>query len=299
MNGISIKAEQGRRMRAPGFIAALDQSGGSTPGALEEYGIARDAYSGDAQMFDLVHAFRARVVTDAAFTQARILATILFVDTMRRSVNGMPTARFLWERKGIIPFLKIDKGLEPQANGVQLMKVIPGLDATLSFALEQGAFGTKERSVIRAANAAGISALVHQQFELARTVLEAGLVPILEPEVDITIPDKDGGEQLLLTALLEGLETLDPHDRIMVKVSIPNDPGRYAALEKDPRVLRVVALSGGYPRDEACARLAATPGLTASFSRALLDGLRVDQSNAAFHATLEASIQEIFEASTT
>lgn len=299
MNGVSVKAEQERRMREPGFIAALDQSGGSTPGALEEYGIAREAYSSDAEMFDLVHAFRARVVTDAAFTKARLLATILFEDTMRRSVNGLPTARFLWERKGIIPFLKIDKGLEPQTNGVQLMKDIPGLDATLSFALEQGAFGTKERSVIRAADPAGISELVHQQFELARTVMEAGLVPILEPEVDITIPDKDGAEQLLLAALLEGLETLDPHDRIMVKVSIPNDPRRYNALEKDPRVLRVVALSGGYPRDEACARLAATPGLTASFSRALLDGLRVDQSNAAFNSTLDASIQEIFEASAT
>lgn len=280
-----------------GFIAALDQSGGSTPRALAAYGITSDAWSTEAEMFDLVHRMRTRVIEDPAFTSEHILAAILFEMTTDREVDGVPTAQYLWERKGIVPFLKIDKGLLDEKDGVRLMKPIPDLDATLERAISKGIFGTKERSVILRGRASGIRDVVAQQFDLARQVMSHGLVPILEPEVDIHTEDRAVAETLLLTEIRAQLDALDADARVMFKLTIPEIPDFYADLMTDPRVVRVVALSGGFTRDEACARLALNHGLIASFSRALLAGLDADQDDATFSATLKASIEQIAAAS--
>ena len=280
-----------------GFFAALDQSGGSTPKALEEYGVGRDRYTTDDQMFDLVHAMRTRVVTNPAFTGERILAAILFLQTMERNVEGVPTAQYLWETKNVVPILKVDLGLAAEQDDVQLMKPITTLDDQLAAANRHGIFGTKMRSVIKDANEAGISAVVDQQFEYADRIRAAGLVPIIEPEVSISSPHKEQAEALLLDNLTKHVGAL-PHDaRVMLKITIPTQPGLYGELAADPRVLRVVALSGGYSRDEACALLAKDRTLIASFSRALLEGLTEGQSDAEFSATLDHSVSEIYRAS--
>jgi len=283
----------------PGFIAALDQSGGSTPKALKLYGIAETAYSGDAQMMDLIHQMRTRIITSPAFNGDRILGAILFEATMDRDIQGVPTAQFLWEKKKVVPILKIDKGLADEANGVQTMKPMPELDKLLAKAKSKGIFGTKERSVIKQANAAGIQAVVDQQFEVAKQVVAAGLVPIIEPEVDIKCPDKAGAEKILKAALKKGLDALPEGQLVMLKLTLPNEDDLYAEFTKHPRVLKVVALSGGYSRDEANAKLARQHGMVASFSRALTEGLTAQQSDAEFNAALDKAIQGIFEASKT
>jgi fructose-bisphosphate aldolase, class I len=283
----------------PGFIAALDQSGGSTPKALKLYGIPESKYSGEAQMMDLVHAMRTRIITSRSFNGDRILAAILFEATMDRSVLGRPTAEYLWEVKNVVPILKVDKGLEAEANGVQLMKPIPGLDALLARARAKGIFGTKMRSVIKQADAAGIRAVVDQQFTLARQIIAAGFVPIIEPEVDIKCPDKAAAESLLKAEIRAGLDALPDGDLVMLKLTIPDRDDLYAEFIKHPRVLKVVALSGGYSREEANARLARQHGMVASFSRALTEGLSAQQSDAEFDAALDASIGSIFRASMT
>jgi fructose-bisphosphate aldolase class I len=282
---------------APGFFAALDQSGGSTPSALAEYGVARDRYHSDDEMFDLVHAMRTRVMTSQAFDGTRILAAILFEQTMERTVAGSPTASYLWERKNVVPFLKVDKGLAAEQDGVQLMKPIDTLDELLERALEHRIFGTKMRSVIKDASETGISAIVGQQFDYADRIRAAGLVPILEPEVSITSPHKEQAETLLRDALHKRVEALPSDAIVMLKLTIPTEPGLYADLASDPRVLRVLALSGGYSRDEACALLAHDTTLIASFSRALLEGLTDGQTDEQFNARLEASIAQIYQAS--
>jgi fructose-bisphosphate aldolase, class I len=291
----TIQSEKVRVGR--GFFAALDQSGGSTPKALAEYGIERDRYSTDAEMFDLVHAMRTRVMTSPAFDGSRILAAILFEQTMERDVAGVPTARYLWEEKNVVPFLKVDLGLAPEQDDVQLMKPIDTLDGLLERAQRHQIFGTKMRSVINDANEAGISAIVDQQFEYAGRILAAGLVPILEPEVSISSPHKEQAETLLHDAIAKHVETLPEGATVMVKITIPTRPGLYGDLASDPRVLRVLALSGGYSRDEACARLARDPTLIASFSRALLEGLTDNQTDEQFNAELESSIEQIYQAS--
>jgi fructose-bisphosphate aldolase class I len=280
-----------------GFFAALDQSGGSTPKALEEYGVARDRYSSDAQMFDLVHAMRTRVVTSPAFDGSRVLAAILFLQTMERDVDGVPTARYLWDSKNVVPFLKVDLGLAPEQDGVQLMKPIETLDDQLERAHRHQIFGTKMRSVISDANEAGITAIVDQQFEYARRIAATGLVPIIEPEVSISSPHKDQAERLLRDAIAKQLEDLPDGRLVMLKVTIPTQHGLYGELALHPRVLRVVALSGGYSRDEACALLARDPTLIASFSRALLEGLTAGQTDEEFNTQLDSSIGEIYQAS--
>ncbi len=282
---------------APGFIAALDQSGGSTPKALAAYGIGADRYSGDAEMFDLVHAMRTRVITSPSFTSERIIGAILFERTMDGQIEGRPTAEYLWDVKGIVPFLKIDKGLAERADDAQVMKPIPELDSLLDRALAAGIFGTKERSVIHGANPAGITAVVDQQFEVARRVLDKGLVPIIEPEVSIDAPDKAEAEALLRDALMAGLDALPEDAVVMLKLTIPLEDGFYSPLMSHPRVARVVALSGGYPREEANERLSRNPGLIASFSRALLEGLSDGQSQDEFDATLAATIDGVYRAS--
>ncbi len=280
----------------PGFVAALDQSGGSTPKALKAYGVEESAYSNDEEMFDLIHEARTRVITSPVFTRERILAAILFENTLDREIEGINTAEYLWKNKGIVPILKIDKGLLPTDNDVQLMKDIPGLAETLAKARAHGVFGTKERSVIHAANAAGIADVVKQQFEVAEEVIAAGLVPILEPEVSIEAPDKAQAEAILREELLKGLDALGDV-QVSLKVTIPTEDNFYAELIAHPRVARVLALSGGYERDEAAQRLARNPGLIASFSRALLEGLSAGQSDEEFNATLNHSIEEIYKAS--
>jgi fructose-bisphosphate aldolase class I len=280
-----------------GFFAALDQSGGSTPGALAEYGIGRDSYSSDAEMFDLVHAMRTRVVTSPAFDGSRILAAILFEQTMERDIGGVSTARYLWDEKNVVPFLKVDLGLAPERDGVRLMKPIDTLDDLLDRARQHQIFGTKMRSVISDADEAGIAAVVDQQFGYASRILAAGLVPIIEPEVSISSPRKEQAETLLRDAITRHLEALPEGATVILKITIPNRPGLYGDLAADPRVLRVVALSGGYSRDEACARLARDPVLIASFSRALLEGLTVSQTDDQFNARLESSVEQIFQAS--
>ena len=282
---------------APGFFAALDQSGGSTPGALAEYGIGPDRYSSDAEMFDFVHALRVRVFSSPAFDGDRIIASILFQQTMEREVDGLPTARYLWERKHVVPFLKVDLGLADENDGVQLMKPIDTLDDLLERAQRHQIFGTKMRSVIKDANEAGISAIVDQQFGYARRIMAAGLVPIMEPEVSISSPHKEQAETMLHDAIVKHVEALPEDATVMVKITIPSRPGLYGDLASDPRVLRVVALSGGYSRDEACARLARDPTLIASFSRALLEGLTESQTDEQFNAQLESSIEQIYQAS--
>jgi len=280
-----------------GFFAALDQSGGSTPKALAEYGIERDRYSTDAQMFDLVHAMRTRVMTSPAFDGSRILAAILFEQTMEREINGVPTARFLWDEKNVVPFLKVDLGLAPEQDGVQLMKPIVTLDDLLERAQRHQIFGTKMRSVIKDADESGISAIVEQQFGYASRIMAAGLVPIMEPEVSISSPHKEQAEAMLHAAIRKRVEALPGDATVMLKITIPTEPGLYGDLASDPRVLRVVALSGGYSRDEACALLARDPTLIASFSRALLEGLTEQQTDEQFNARLESSIEQIYEAS--
>ena len=284
---------------AAGFIAALDQSGGSTPKALRLYGIAEDAYSGDEQMFDLVHAMRCRIMTSPAFGGERILGAILFEMTMDREVEGMPTARYLWQEKQVVPFLKVDKGLADEADGVQMMKPMPELDALLDRASAAGIFGTKMRSVIKQANAGGIAAIVAQQFDVGRQIVAKGLVPIIEPEVDIHCPEKAAAEQLLLDNLLSQLDALPEDATVMLKLTLPEADGFYTPCVEHPRVLRVVALSGGYSREEANARLARNPGVVASFSRALSEGLSAGQSDEAFNSTLASSIASISAASAT
>jgi fructose-bisphosphate aldolase class I len=289
---------QAERMQSgKGFIAALDQSGGSTPKALSAYGIDPSDYSTEAEMFDLIHRMRTRIVESPAFGGDRVLAAILFEETMNREFDGKPAAHYLWNDKGVVPFLKIDKGLADSADGVQLMKPIPGLDELLDSAVQHGIFGTKERSVIGEADAAGIAAIVEQQFEVARQVLSHGLIPILEPEVTITIPDKTAAESLLLDQLTTHLAGLPEGQHVMVKLSLPTVPNFYRALTEHPRVLRVVALSGGYTRAEADALLAEDIGEIASFSRALTEGLSAHQSDADFDATLDRAIQSIYDAS--
>jgi fructose-bisphosphate aldolase, class I len=293
-----IDSRQRDKMRsAPGFVAALDQSGGSTPKALAHYGIAEDRYSSDEEMFDLVHAMRTRVVTSPAFDGDRILAAILFDQTMEREVDGLPAARYLWERRHVVPILKVDLGLADEADSARLMKPITGLDDTLERANRHGVFGTKMRSVISDADEKGVRNIVDQQFEYAARIAAAGLVPILEPEVDIHSPHKAEAEDLLHAALRAGIDELPSDAAIMLKLSIPDRPGLYADLAADPRVLRVLALSGGYSRDEACTRLAADPSMVASFSRALLEGLSADQSDEEFDRQLAASIEQIYRAS--
>jgi fructose-bisphosphate aldolase class I len=282
-----------------GFIAALDQSGGSTPKALKLYGIAEGSWANDQEMMDLVHAMRSRIITSRAFDGNRTLAAILFEDTMDRDIDGRPTAEYLWDVKKVVPILKVDKGLEAEANGVQLMKPMPALDALLDRAKAKGIFGTKMRSVIKQANPEGIRKIVEQQFEVAARILAKGLVPIIEPEVDIHCPDKAQAEDLLKSAILEKLDTVPQDRRVMLKLTLPSRDNLYAECIKHPRVLRVVALSGGYSRDEANARLARQKGMVASFSRALTEGLSAQQSQQEFDAALDQSIQSIYEASKT
>jgi fructose-bisphosphate aldolase class I len=282
-----------------GFIAALDQSGGSTPKALAQYGVDASGYADEAEMFDLIHAARTRVISSPVFTSDRILGAILFAGTLDREIDGRPVVDYLWNVKGIVPFLKIDVGLDTEHNGVQPMREIPDLDALLARAAGRGIFGTKERSVIHAANSDGIELAVTQQFQIAEHVLAAGLVPILEPEVSIEAPDKGEAEILVKTEILRGLDTLPGSAKVALKVTIPTVDGFYTDLVAHPRVARVVALSGGYSRDDANARLTRNPGLIASFSRALLDGLTAQQSDEEFDRTLDASIESIYRASIT
>jgi fructose-bisphosphate aldolase class I len=293
-----MEATQLEKVRSGrGFFAALDQSGGSTPKALAEYGIDKTRYASEEEMFDLVHAMRTRVITDPAFDGSRILAAILFEQTMERDMRGAPTARYLWTEKQVVPFLKVDKGLAAEQNGVQLMKPIDTLDDLLGRANRHQIFGTKMRSVIHDADNGGVAAIADQQFEYAERISAAGLVPILEPEVSIGSPRKDEAEIMLQDALQTRIVALPGDAAIMLKLTIPTQPGRYAGLAADPRVLRVLALSGGYSRDEACARLAREPSMIASFSRALLEGLTQQQTDEQFHAQLDASIGQIFDAS--
>lgn len=280
-----------------GFIAALDQSGGSTPKALKGYGIEDDAWSNEAEMFALIHQMRSRIITSPAFSGDRIIGAILFERTMNGDIDGKPVPSVLIER-GVVPFIKIDKGLEEEANGVQLMKPMPDLDSLLSRAKGLGVFGTKERSVINLANQQGIAAVVAQQFEVAKQVLAHGLVPIIEPEVNIKSPERADADQILLDETLKALDALPGDDKVMLKLSIPARPGLFDPLVDHPRVLRVVALSGGYKRPEACAELARNRGMIASFSRALLEDLRHQMSDAEFNASLGAAIDEIYTAST-
>ncbi|MEQ8368941.1 MAG: fructose bisphosphate aldolase [Roseicyclus sp.] len=282
-----------------GFIAALDQSGGSTPKALRLYGIDEDAYGSEAEMFDLIHQMRSRIATAPAFNGDKVIGAILFEQTMDREIEGKSAAAYLWEDRGVVPFLKIDKGLEAEADGVQLMKPIAGLDALLDRAVSHGVFGTKERSVVAAANARGIAAIVAQQFDLGAAVLAKGLMPILEPEISISIPDKAAAEDMLLAEILSALDGVPEGAQVMLKLTLPETPGHYAPLIAHPKVMRVVALSGGYARDEANARLAANPGMIASFSRALTEGLSAQQSDAEFNAALSTAIDGIFAASIT
>lgn len=281
-----------------GFIAALDQSGGSTPGALRLYGIPDSAYSGEAEMFRLVHEMRARIITAPAFTGAKVIATILFEGTMDGEVRGRSVPAFLWEERGVVPFVKVDKGLEPENDGVSLMRPMPTLDALLTRAVKLGVFGTKMRSVINLASKSGIAAVVAQQFEVAAQIAGHGLMPIIEPEVLIKSPDKAGAETILLAELTRHLDALAEDRTVMLKLTIPDKPDLYEPLTKHKRVARVVALSGGYTRDDACKRLSANHGMIASFSRALAEDLKHSMSDAVFNATLAKSIDEIYQAST-
>ena len=282
-----------------GFIAALDQSGGSTPKALKLYGIAEDAYHGDEQMFDLIHQMRERLMSSPSFSGDKILATILFEQTMDRAINGEDTAAFLWRQKHIVPFVKVDQGLSDAENGVQLMKPMTKLDSLLERAIDKGIFGTKMRSFIEEANDDGIKAIVDQQFDYAHTIAERGLIPIIEPEVSINSPDKPKADNLLVTALKTKLDQLAGDGQVMLKLTLPDENDLYAPLIEHPRVLRVVALSGGYSLAESCAILARNHRLIASFSRALTEGLTIDQSAADFDEKLRSNIDEIYAASLT
>ncbi len=281
-----------------GFIAALDQSGGSTPGALKLYGVPESEFAGDeAKMYRMMHEFRVRIMSSPAFTGAKVLAAILFERTMDGEAKGKPVPTYLWEDRGVIPLVKIDKGLEADKDGVQVMKPMPDLDKLLARAAKLGVFGTKERSVINRASKEGVAAIVKQQFDIGNQVLGHGLVPILEPEVSIKAADKAEAENLLLDALAKGLDSVPAGQQVMFKLTIPSKPDLYAPLMKDKRVMRVVALSGGYTRDDACKKLAQNHGMIASFSRALAEGLKYGQTNAEFDKELAASIDEIYKAS--
>lgn len=286
-----------RMTSGKGFIAALDQSGGSTPKALRLYGVEDSAYSSEKEMFDLIHQMRSRIITSPVFNGDRVLAAILFEQTMDRDIAGEPSTSYLWETKGVVPILKIDKGLAEASDGVQVMKPIPGLDELLERAVHKGVFGTKERSVIGGANAEGIAAVVAQQFEVAHQVLSHGLVPILEPEVTISIPDKAQAEDILRDEITKQLETVPAGQRVMLKLSLPTEVNHYRDLVEHPKVMRVLALSGGYSREEAVELLATNTGVIASFSRALTEGLSVEQSDEQFNATLDKAIQSIYDAS--
>ena len=282
-----------------GFIAALDQSGGSTPKALKLYGIPEGSYADDDEMFALVHEMRSRIIKSPSFNGDRILGAILFEDTMDRQIDGLDSTRYLWDVKRVVPFLKVDKGLAGEDDGAQIMKPIPDLDQLLARARQKGVFGTKMRSFIKLASPAGVKAVVDQQFELARQIVASGLIPIIEPEVDIHSPEKSEAETMLKAAIVEQLDSITAGEHVMLKLSLPDVDGFYADLVSHPRVLRVVALSGGYTREEANARLARNPGVIASFSRALTEGLTADQSDAEFDAMLDKSIASIYEASIT
>src|ERR1700751_3306933 len=294
----NVNTTQSEKVRTGrGFFAALDQSGGSKPKALAEYGIERDRYSSDAEMFDLVHAMRTRVLTSPAFDGTRVIAAILFEQTMERDVQGVPTAQYLWDEKNVVPFLKVDLGLAAEQDDVRLMKPIGTLDDLLERAQRHRIFGTKMRSVIHDANPAGIAAIVDQQIGYAERIRAAGLVPIIEPEVSIASPHKEQAETMLCDAIAKHVEALPADARVMIKITIPTQVGLYGELAADPRVLRIIALSGGYSRDEACALLVRDPTLIASFSRALLEGLTESQTDEQFNAQLEASIEQIYQAS--
>ena len=300
MNPLSRPEQQQQKIKTqPGFLAALDQSGGSTPKALMAYGIAEGAWSGEEQMFALVHQMRARIITSPSFNGDRILGAILFEGTMDRDIEGLATADYLWNRKRVVPFLKVDQGLAGESDGVQLMKPMPGLPDLLKRARAKGIFGTKMRSVIKHANAAGIQAVVDQQFEVASQILAAGLVPIIEPEVDIHCPEKTEAEALLKAALRKKLGTLPANQQVMLKLTLPEQDNFYAEFVKHPLVLKVVALSGGYPLKAANERLYRNHGVVASFSRALVEGLSARQTEVEFDAQLDSVIQEIYEASIT
>ena len=300
MKSIDLNEEQLQKMKAhPGFIAALDQSGGSTPGALRLYGIKEGAWSNEDEMFGIVHQMRTRMITSPSFTGERIIGAILFENTMDRDIEGQPTADYLWNVKRVVPFLKVDKGLATEKDGVQLMKPMPALTALLEKAKAKRIFGTKMRSVIKQANQAGIKNIVNQQFEAAQQIITAGLVPIIEPEVDIRCPEKAKAEELLKAAILEELDGLPVGQLVMLKLTLPEKDDLYAQLISHPNVVRVVALSGGYTQAEGNRRLRRNHGIVASFSRALVEGLSAQQSDAEFNARLGASIESIFEASTT
>jgi fructose-bisphosphate aldolase class I len=293
-----MNQEQLEKIRGgKGFIAALDQSGGSTPKALKLYGVGEDAYSSEAEMFDRIHEMRSRIVQSPSFTGERILGAILFEMTMDRQVDGRDTGDYLWDVKGVVPFIKVDKGLADEVDGAQVMKPIDNLDELLSRAVAKGMFGTKMRSVIKLANTAGVDAVVDQQFEIGRRILAAGLVPIIEPEVDIHSPEKAEAEALLKAAIFRNLESIEDGQQIMLKLTLPEEDGFYDDLVAHPKVLKVVALSGGYSREEANERLARNHGVVASFSRALTEGLSAQQSDADFDAMLDTTIKSIYEAS--
>jgi fructose-bisphosphate aldolase class I len=294
-----FKAQLEQMRTHPGFIAALDQSGGSTPSALRAYGIKENAWSTEEQMFAIVHQMRTRIMTSPAFTGKRILGAILFENTIDRDIEGTPAVDYLWNVKRVVPFLKVDKGLAGASRGVQLMKPMPELATLLGKAKAKGVFGTKMRSFVKQANGAGIKDIVTQQFEAARQIIAAGLVPIVEPEIDIHCPDKGEAEMLLKAAILEELHALPEGQMVMLKLTLPDKDDLYAEFVKHPKVVRVVALSGGYTREEGNERLRRNHGVVASFSRALVEGLSAQQSNAEFNATLDASIRSIFEASNT
>jgi len=300
MKTLGLNAQQLQKMQTqPGFIAALDQSGGSTPNALRLYGIKEGAWSNEEEMFAIVHQMRTRLMTSPSFTGERILAAILFENTMDRDIEGRPTADYLWNVKRVVPFLKVDQGLAAEQDGVQLMRPMPALAALLAKARAKGIFGTKMRSVIKQANAAGIQDIVRQQFAVAEQIIAAGLVPIIEPEVDIHCPDKTKAEAVLKAAILEELNALPVDQLVMLKLTLPEQDDCYTACASHPNVVRVVALSGGYTQEEANNRLRRNHGIVASFSRALVEGLTAQQSDAEFNARLDAYIQSIFEASNT
>ncbi|MAM77272.1 MAG: fructose bisphosphate aldolase [Alphaproteobacteria bacterium] len=295
-----MNSEQLEKIRTgSGFIAALDQSGGSTPKALKAYGIEESQYNGDDEMFDRIHEMRTRIVTSQSFSGSRILGAILFENTMDRSIDGMSSSDYLWSIKGVVPFLKVDKGLADEQHGVQVMKPIDGLDGLLDKASENNIFGTKMRSVIKSADEDGINAVVDQQFEIGNRILQAGLMPIIEPEVDIHSPEKSACEGLMRDAIMRNLELLSGGDAVMLKLTLPEEDNFYSGLVESEKILRVVALSGGYSREEANARMSRNSGVVASFSRALTEGLSAQQSQSDFDSLLDSSIQSIFDASNT
>ena len=295
-----MNSEQLEKIRTgSGFIAALDQSGGSTPKALKAYGIEESQYNGDDEMFDRIHEMRTRIVTSQSFSGSRILGAILFENTMDRSIDGMSSSDYLWSIKGVVPFLKVDKGLADEQHGVQVMKPIDGLDGLLDKASENNIFGTKMRSVIKSADEDGINAVVDQQFEIGNQILQAGLMPIIEPEVDIHSPEKSACEGLMRDAIMRNLELLSGGDAVMLKLTLPEEDNFYSGLVESEKILRVVALSGGYSREEANARMSRNSGVVASFSRALTEGLSAQQSQSDFDSLLYSSIQSIFDASNT